>query len=232
MIHDITRHLVSVRQKASCRVLILRGVGKHFSAGADLNWMKEMADYSFEENVNDAKKLYHMLKAVRTCSKPVIAQVQGSAFGGGTGIIAACDFAAGLNHVQLAFTEVKLGLSPATISPFVIEKIGAAKASRYFLTAERFDANRAMRMRLLSEVFESKEEMKAWLQQQIKFILSAGPEAIAEAKKLILQSNGIDFDNMENITAKIIAERRASCEGKEGIQAFLEKRKPSWRRER
>ncbi len=227
-IAELNQAFKRLGQDNSIRVIVLRAEGQSFCAGADLNWMKKMIDYNFKENVEDAKELAHMLQTIRTCPKPTIARVQGAAFGGGVGLISACDMAIGLDRCTFGLTEVKLGILPAVISPFVLEKIGNAHASRYFLTAERFDAKEAQRIHLLTKVALHTEDMDEWIEQEIQLILKNGPEAVSACKQLIYEVSGPLWSTAEEVTTRMIAERRISKEGQEGIMAFLEKRPPQW----
>jgi len=231
MIKDLDAALHTVRSNDAVRVLVLAGRGKSFSAGADLNYMKRAAQFSKEENIEDAMCLGRMLLTLRTMPVPTIALVQGAAYGGGVGLVAACDVVIAASSAQFALTEVKLGLVPAMISPFVIDAIGPRQARRYFLTAERFDAAQAMRIGLVHEVadddafFGRKDEI-------VKDILSGGPEAVSHAKALVTDVSEFAVeDALLRDLAVRIAGRRAAPEGIEGITAFLERRLPAWRSE-
>ncbi len=210
------------------RAIILTGAGKAFSAGADLNMMKRAANFSAAENKDDARRLAHMLNSIYTSPKPTIARVNGPAMGGGLGLIAACDIAIGSEDAFFALSEVRLGLIPAVISPFVVDAIGARQARRYFVTGERFDATTAKHIGLLHRV-ESTDALDAAVDDTLADILACGPVAQDEAKRLIHMVNHREIDkNILDETAGHIARLRASKEGKEGIAAFLEKRKPNW----
>lgn len=210
------------------RAIILTGAGKAFSAGADLNMMKRAAGYSAAENKDDARRLAHMLNAIYTSPKPTIARVNGPAMGGGLGLIAACDIAIGSDSSFFALSEVRLGLIPAVISPFVIDAIGSRQARRYFVTGERFDAVTAKDIGLLHRV-EAAGALDRAIDETIADILACGPSAQDEAKCLIRAVNHREIDkNILDETAGDIARLRTSDEGKEGIGAFLEKRKPNW----
>jgi len=210
------------------RAIVLAGNGPAFCAGADLNWMRRMAGYSYEQNLHDAMGLAVMLQTLDRLSKPTIARVHGPAFAGGVGLVAACDIAVGTPAAEFALTEAKLGLSPATISPYVVRAIGARAARRYFLTAERFGADEALRLGLLSGLV-APEALDANIEGLLKHLLAGGRAAHAKIKDLIRAVSGEPLDDavIAN-TAKRIAEIRVSPEGKEGIASFLEKRKPSW----
>ena len=214
----------------STRVVVLAGNGPAFCAGADLNWMKRMAGYGYEENLADARALADMLAALDRLPKPTIARVHGPAFAGGTGLVAACDIAIGTPQAKFCFSEAKLGLSPATISPYVMRAIGERAARRYFLTAEVFDAAEACRIGLLSSCVFS-NQLDSSVEEIIKHLLAGGSEAHAKIKDLIRAVAGRAVDAaLVADTARRIAEIRVSPEGREGIASFLEKRKPSWGR--
>ncbi len=229
---DMMRELTAAFEKygaaAEVRVIVLASEGKNFCAGADINWMKRMVGYSFEENVADAKVLSRMLRTIRECPRPVICRVQGATYGGGVGLVAACDMSVALQSAGFCLSEVKLGILPAVISPFVLEKIGPGAARRYAITAEVFSAAEAHRIGLLSEVVEAVEEMDAWIAKIAGAIAANGPTALAECKRILSDVSGTHWDHAEDITTKKIAELRVAPEGQEGLRAFLEKRKPGW----
>ncbi len=201
------------------RVVVLSGEGESFCAGADVEWMRASIDLSYEENVQDARRLRHMLETVDACPAPVVARVHGHALGGGCGLVACADIAIAAEDTQFAFSEVKLGIVPSVISPFALGKIGPSAARRYFVTGERFDAQTALRIGLVHEVAADPD---AALKHVLDELKSAGPEATRHAKRLVLERpEGL-------ATERRIAERRASEEGQEGLKAFLEKRKPGW----
>ena len=202
------------------RAVVLAGEGPSFCAGADVEWMRSAADLGYEQNLADANALRRMLEAVDGCPAPLIALVQGYALGGGVGLVACADIALAQPGTVFAFSEVKLGIVPATISPFVLAKIGASAARRYFATGERFDAATALRIGLVHELAD---DLEAALERVLAELASAGPKAARAAKRLVLDRP----DGPE--TARIIAERRTSPEGQEGLHAFLERRKPDWR---
>ena len=212
------------------RAVVLAGNGPAFCAGADLNWMKRMAGYSHDENLRDARALADMLATLDCMAKPTIARVHGPAFAGGTGLVAACDIAVGTPEAKFCFSEAKLGLSPATISPYVMRAIGPRAASRYFLTAEVFSGDEALRIGLLSALVPA-AELDAYIGQLLDHLLAGGAAAHARIKELVRDIAGRPIDDkLKADTARRIAEIRASPEGKEGIASFLEKRKPSWKR--
>ena len=201
------------------RAVVLGGDGPSFCAGADIGWMRASVDLSQDENVADANALRRMLEAIEACPAPVVALVQGHALGGGVGLVAAADIAVAHERAVFAFSEVKLGIIPAVISPFALRKIGASAARRYFLTGERFDAATALRIGLVHEVTSDLDGSLALIVAELR---TAGPRAARAAKRLVLDAP----DGPE--TARRIAERRASAEGQEGLHAFLERRRPEW----
>ena len=203
------------------RAVVLAGEGRSLSAGADVDWMRASVDLTLDENVADANALRRMLEAIDACPAPVVARAQGYALGGGAGLVAAADIGIAARDAVFAFSEVKLGIIPAVISPFALSKIGPGAARRYFLTGERFDAETALRIGLVHEVAD---DLDAAVDRVLGELLSAGPHAARWAKRLVRERP----DGPE--TARWIAERRASDEGQEGLQAFLEKRPPKWKR--
>ena len=222
----LQKSFVDIENDKSIRVLILAGNGPAFCAGADLNWMKRMAGYGYAQNLADAQALAAMLATLERMRMPTIARVHGPVFAGGTGLVAACDIAVGTPHATFCFSEAKLGLSPATISPYVIRALGEREARRYFLTAEVFDAAEAHRIGMLSILTEKLDET---IEDLLKHLLAGGPQAHREIKALIRSVAGRPIvDALIADTAKRIAEIRVSPEGKEGIASFLEKRKASW----
>lgn len=228
LIASLTQTFSELDSDAAIKVVLLGGNGPAFCAGADLNWMKRMAGYSHDENLRDARALAEMLRTLDDLDKPTIARVHGPAFAGGTGLVAACDIAVGTPEAKFCFSEAKLGLSPATISPYVMRAIGARAASRYFLTAEVFDAQEALRIGMLSALVPA-AELDPTVEALVQHLLAGGAEAHARIKDLIRRITGRTIDDaLRGDTARRIAEIRASTEGKEGIAAFLEKRKPKW----
>ena len=228
LISSLTNALREIQANPAVRALVLAGNGPAFCAGADLNWMKRMAGYGYEENLADAQALAAMLAVLDRMPKPTIARVHGPAFAGGTGLVAACDIAVGTPEAKFCFSEAKLGLSPATISPYVIRAIGERMARRYFLTAEVFDAEEARRIGMLS-LLVSASDLDRTVDDLLKNLLAGGPEAHAKIKDLVraVSRRPVD-DALGAETAKRIAEIRVSPEGREGIASFLEKRKAAW----
>ncbi|MCA1668615.1 MAG: enoyl-CoA hydratase/isomerase family protein [Thermomicrobia bacterium] len=209
------------------RVVVLTGAGTAFSAGADVRWMQAAAHFTAEENARDARALTTMLAAVDRCPKPVVARVNGAAFGGGAGLIACCDLAIAAAGAQFAFSEVRLGIVPATIGPFVLRKIGPSQARALFLTAERFDAARARELGLVHIVVPA-EELDAAVARQTAMLRHGGPRALAAAKELVQELPGMTDGEQRAYTAALIADLRTGPEGQEGLRAFLDRRSPSW----
>jgi methylglutaconyl-CoA hydratase len=217
LIRELGQAFVDV---GKARAVVLAGEGASFCAGADVDWMRASVGLSFDENVADANAMRQMFEAIDNCPAPVVARVQGHALGGGAGLVAAADIAISARDATYAFSEVKLGIIPAVISPFALAKIGAGNARRYFVTGERFDAETALRIGLVSEVAD---DLDAAVDHVIGELLSAGQLAARWAKRLVRERPpGPE-------TARWIAERRASDEGQEGLRAFLEKRRAAWR---
>lgn len=228
LISELHAMLVDIEQDPSVRAVVLAGNGPAFCAGADLGWMKRMADYEHAQNLSDAQALADMLATLHRIQKPTIARVHGAAFAGGTGLVAACDMAIGSLDAKFCFSEVRLGLSPATISPYVLRAIGERAARRYFLTAEIFDAAEAYRLGLLSALVPP-DALDATVDALVQHLLAGGPQALARIKDLIMAVSGQPVNEALSVnTAERIADIRVSPEGREGIASFLEKRKPSW----
>ena len=210
------------------RAIVLGARGVAFCAGADLNWMKQMAAYSHADNLADANRLAEMLRTIYLCPKPVVAKVQGDCYAGGMGLVAACDIALAADHASFCLSEVRLGLIPATISPYVIRAMGENAARRYFLTAERFDAAEALRIGFVQQSVAA-AELDGAVDAIVKALVSASPNAVREAKRLVREIGVAAMtDALISDTAERIAAVRASDEGREGVRAFLEKRKPNW----
>jgi len=228
LIAELTAACAMVDADDSIRVVVLAGRGKSFSAGADLNWMKRAAGYTVEQNLDDARKLATMLRTLAELRKPTVARVHGAALGGGMGLAAACDICVASTAATFATSEVRFGLIPATIGPYVLRAIGARQASRYFLTAERIDARRAWELGLVHDLVEP-DALDARVREISNALLAGGPHAQAAAKDLIraVGNQPIDDARVED-TARRIAQIRAMPEAKEGLSAFLEKRPPNW----
>lgn len=233
LVSELTETFERLGADESVRVVVLTGEGPSFSAGADLNWMRGMASASEKANLDDARHLARMLRTLNYLPRPTVARVNGAAFGGGVGLIACCDIAIGAIGAKFGLTEVKLGLVPATIAPYVVPAIGPRQARRLFLSAEIFGAEQAARLGLLHEAVPE-DELDEAVERQVGFLLKNGPAALAAAKRLVGTVRSWSEDDqaeLDEITSELIARLRVSDEGQEGLGAFLEKRKPSWRHE-
>ncbi len=228
LIAGLTAELIRLREDHRVRLVVLAANGKSFSAGADLNWMRRVGDYTLDENVQDALGLAELMRTLNELPKPTIALVHGAAYGGGVGLVAACDIAIGSERASFCLSEVKLGLIPAVISPYVLAAIGERAARRYFLTAERFTAEEALRIGLLHQLVPA-EQLEQTCADLCRQLLQNGPHALDEAKELIREVVNRPIDeNLIEMTAERIAAIRATDEGREGLNAFLQKRKPYW----
>ena len=228
VIQELKAAFESVGANGDVRAVVLAAEGPAFCAGADLNWMRRMADYTRDENVADAGQLAAMLKAIYECPKPTIAAVQGDVFAGGMGLVAACDMAVSVRTATYCLSEVKLGLIPATISPYVIRAMGARASHRYFLTAERFSAEEAHRIGFVHELVDA-DALDAKVGELAQALVSASPAAVRACKKLVQDvAERIIDDALIAATVEGIADIRASEEGREGVASFLQKRKPAW----
>lgn len=209
------------------RVVVLTGVGSAFCAGADLNWMRAVRDFTYEQNLEESNKVSAVMRAIYDCPLPTIARVNGPAIGGGAGLVACCDLAVASESARFSLSEVKLGLIPSCISPYVIRKIGEGNARELFLTGERISARKAREIGLVNEVAK-KEELVVVVAKWVNQLVTSGPVAIAKCKELIRNVPQMDLDEAGPYTAEMIAKMRTSDEGQEGMAAFLEKRKPGW----
>lgn len=228
LVGEIADAFAAIEASGDTRVVVVAARGPVFCAGADLNWMRSMAAFSHAENHIDALKVARMFAAVHACSKPVIARVQGDAFGGGVGLAAACDIVVAADAVNFALSEVKLGIVAATISPHLVRAMGARQAARYMLTAEKFNAAQASNLKLVHEV-TTLEKLDAEVDRLVRLLLAASPSALAASKRLLADVIEAPMDDvLLAATAKCIADARVSPEGREGIAAFLEKRAPHW----
>lgn len=228
LITELSEALDQVANNHQVRYLVLRANGKHFCAGADMNWMQRMATFSDEENYQDAYQLSKLLHKLNEFPKPVIALVQGAVYGGGLGLIACCDFVVTTENACFCFSEVKFGMIPATISPFVLQAIGARQARRYFLTAEAFNAEAAKHIGLIHEIVAD-DALDSYLEQLDKMLLQASPMAQAQCKQLIHEvSQQAISDQLLQDTAKQLANVRSTADAKTGLSAFLNKQKPGW----
>ena len=230
LIAELTSALVEAGRAEAVRAVVLTGTGASFSAGADLNWMRGMATASEQENREDSLRLAALVRTLQFLPKPTVARVNGAAYGGGVGLIAACDIAIGAEGARFGLTEVKLGLVPAVISPYVVAAIGVRQARRLFLTGEIIDAAEASRIGLLHQVVAA-DALDEAVDFALKLLAKAGPQAQREAKQLALRMGGIneqDAGRIDAENAELIARLRVSAEGQEGLGAFLDKRAPAW----
>jgi methylglutaconyl-CoA hydratase len=223
-LHDVFARITAADD---VRAVVLAGEGKVFCGGADIGWMRESLELSFDANVADAERMSDMFRAIDNCPKPVIGQIHGAALGGGAGLAAVCDVAIAADDTVFGFTEVKLGIIPAVISPFVLAKIGTSHARALFLTGERFDARRAKHIGLVHEVVPP-VELGAAVEHCLEELFTAGPAAVRAAKLLIRRVIDNDYDDSRAITARAIAQQRIGTEGQEGLRAFLERRQASF----
>jgi methylglutaconyl-CoA hydratase len=228
VIAELAAVFMEYRDQPDVRCVVLTGNGPAFCAGADLNWMKRMADYTRDENIADAAALAKMLRVLYNCPKPTIARVHGDAYAGGVGLVAVCDMAVCADSAQFCLSEARLGLAPATISPYVIRAMGARAAHRYFLTAERFSAAEALRIGFVHQVVAA-DQLDAAVAALAQMLLQAGPAAVKACKALVQDVADKDITQLLiERTVHAIADIRVSDEGREGMQAFLGKRKPNW----
>ncbi|HZU12694.1 MAG TPA: enoyl-CoA hydratase-related protein [Chloroflexota bacterium] len=227
MIADLTGVFSGVSARSGVRVVVLRGEGRSFSAGADINWMRASLDFTTDENVADAGRMSDMFAAIDDCPLPVVARVHGAALGGGMGLIAVCDIVVAEEGTIFGFTEAKLGILPAVISRFTLPKIGPSWARALYLTGERFGPDLARLIGLVHWTAAA-EDLDQVVESRVNDLLTSGPEAVAAAKTLITECHGLDDADMREVTVRRIAERRASAEGQEGLRAFLEKRPATW----
>ena len=227
MIAELTLVFQKISEQDNVRVVILRGKGKSFCAGADLNYMKNIAQFGFEENAKDGKKLATLYKSIYDCPVPTLAVVHGSAFGGANGLLAACDIVIAEENTTFAFSEVKLGIAPATISPFVIKRIGEFGAKELMTTGRRFNGREAGKWQLINHSVPE-DKIEESVEKLINQLLSSAPDAVKQTKVIIGEVLQKEIDEVIDYTANKLAELRASEEGQEGMEAFLEKRKPNW----
>lgn len=229
LIAFLAEHFTALGELSEVRAIILKGAGKCFSAGADLNWMQEAANYGQNENMADAMRLSAMLKVFNSCPKPTLALVHGAAFGGGVGLVACADYAVATADCKFALSEVRLGLTPATISPYVVAAIGSRNARALFLSGKQFSGEEARHMGLVHAIGTDEEAIARIGDDWIGDILASAPGAVSDSKQLITEVEGkpVTYE-LRELTAERIARRRASREGKEGIDAFLNRRKPNW----
>ena len=227
LIAGLHRAFDALAANVAVRAVVLWGEGKSFCGGADINWMRDSLELSHEQNVADAQRMSDMFRAIDRCPKPVIARIHGAALGGGAGLAAVCDVAIAADDTVFGFTETKLGILPAVISPFVLAKIGQTHARALFLTGERFDAQRALHIGLIHEAVPD-IALDAAVDRVVHELRSAGPTAVASAKQTIARVSSATYDESRDLTAAAIAAQRTSPEGQEGLRAFLERRKAGW----
>jgi methylglutaconyl-CoA hydratase len=230
MISELTAALATAGDSEDVRIVVITGAGKCFSAGADMHWMRSLVEASVEDNHADALRLAKLMRTLNYLSKPTVARINGAAFGGGLGLIAACDITIANETARFGLTEARLGLAPAVISPYVFRRIGEANARRYFLTGERFGCRRALDIGLIQQVV-TEEALDATIEDVLQQLLLGGPEAVTQCKQLAFGVAGHDQatqKTMDEYTAGLIASLRVSAEGQEGLAAFLEKRQPGW----
>lgn len=227
MIKEMTGVFEDLQKDKKVRAVVLTGEGKSFCSGGDLEWMKSMAGFTAAQNLKDAEKLFAMFWAVRSCPVPVIGRVFGHCFGGGAGLTAACDIVGGESETLFSFSEVKYGLAPAVISPFVIEKIGPARLNEWFMTAKVFKTPEALAGGLVNFT-GTIEEVDQFIDQTLMNILGSAPEAVRETKKLLRSYSNLEWKSVRSRVTKLIAKRRSSEEGQKGLQAFLNKQTPRW----
>jgi methylglutaconyl-CoA hydratase len=227
MIGELRDALRALADDEAVRVIVISGRGTSFCAGADLAWMRDIVHFSKEQNMRESLDLAECLYDVYAVRKPTIARVNGPAIGGGTGFVCACDLAVASTEARFGLSEVKIGVVPAAISPYVLRRIGESRARQYFLTGERFDARRAQEIGLVN-LAVAPAELDRKVEELVSSLLSSGPEALAKAKELLTRVPGMDFAEAKRYTAEMIAGLRTSAEAQEGMAAFLDKRKPKW----
>ena len=230
MIQDLIDVFRNISKDNEVRVVVLTGNGKSFCAGADLNWMKKVVDFSYEENLKESLELAEFFYLIYSLPKPTIARVNGAAIGGGAGLVAVCDMVIASDKARFSLSEVKLGLVPACISPYEVRRIGEKNCRELFLTGERIDAQKALNFGLVNQVVPH-DELDNAVDELVKQLLNSGPNALAMCKKLLQNVPLMSFDEVKKYTAEMIASLRMSEEGQEGMNAFLQKRKPKWAKE-
>ncbi|MFX0207533.1 MAG: enoyl-CoA hydratase-related protein [Candidatus Hodarchaeota archaeon] len=228
MIQQLTKIFEELKNRSDVRAIILTGNGRSFSAGADVNWMRSTKDFTYEQNLEDAKELEKMFNTISKCPKPVIGRVNGHAFGGGVGLISTCDVAIAVERAKFGITEVNLGIIPAVISTYILPKLGLGNAFRYFITGEHFNAQTAKEIGLINQVVPDIESLDITIMDVIANIYASSPKSIAAAKQLLQKYRTLELSAYRNYCIEEIAKIRTSEEGREGLTAFLEKRLPSW----
>ena len=227
MIAELLEVFQKLKDDEKLRVVILTGEGKSFCAGADIHWMKKMKNYTYEQNVDDALALANLMYEMFSFPKPLVGRINGAAIGGGTGLVSVCDIVVAAEDAKFSFSEVKIGLVPACISPYILNRVGFTKANMLFLTGERFDAHRALNVGLVDEVVPL-SILDSRVDKLAEQLISSGPQALATAKKLLRDIPHMAMEEKRRHSAEVLAKLRISDEGQEGLAAFLEKRKPNW----
>lgn len=227
MIEELDDAFERIKADSTIRVVILTGKGKSFCAGADINWMREIVDYSYEQNLKESLHLAELLHKIYVLPKATIAMINGTAIGGGNGFLSACDISIASEEAKFGLSEVKIGLVPAAISPYVIRRIGESRAKEYFLTGKRISAREAEEIGLVNKAVPH-EKLETKVNEIAELLLTSGPDAVAACKELIHKVPAMTFEEAKDFTARMIADLRISQEGQEGMAAFLEKRKPKW----
>ena len=227
MIRELTDAFNKMKDDRDVRVIVMTGEGKSYCAGADLNWMRAVKDYSYEQNLKESLELAALFRLIYEFPRPVIGRINGAAIGGGTGFVAVTDIAIAADTAIFSFSEVKIGVVPACISPYVVKRVGEGRAREFFLTGERLTAQRALEAGLVNQAVQA-EELDTAVDKMIKQILTSGPDAIGVCKDLLHNIANQNMDQAEKYTAEVIANLRKSPEGQEGMDAFLNKRKPKW----
>jgi methylglutaconyl-CoA hydratase len=227
LITEMQQVFDEIKKDESIRVVVLTGAGKSFCAGADLNWMRSVINQSYEQNLSESLALAELFYSMYTCPRPVIGRINGAAIGGGTGFVAVCDIAIAARSAVFSFSEVKIGVVPACIGPYVIKKIGEGRTRELFITGKRMSAERAHEVGLVNTVVDD-DRLDAEVEKLTRSVLSSGPQAVAMAKKLVSEVPAMSPDEFKPYTAEMIARLRISEEGQEGMDAFLNKRKPKW----
>jgi len=230
MIQDLIDVFKNISEDNEVRVVVLTGNGKSFCAGADLNWMKKVVDFSYEENLKESLELAELFYLIYSLPKPTIARVNGAAIGGGAGLVAVCDIVIASDKAKFSLSEVKLGLVPACISPYEVRRVGEKNCRELFLTGERIDAQKALEFGLVNQVVPN-DELDNAVDELVKQLLNSGPNALTMCKKLLQNVPLMSFEEVKKYTAEMIASLRMSEEGQEGMNAFLQKRKPNWAKE-
>ena len=227
MISELRQAFAAINADESVRVVVLTGEGKSFCAGADLHWMRKVVSYTYEQNYEDSLNLASLMREVYDCPRPVVGRINGAAIGGGTGLVAVCDIPVAADTAVFSFSEVKIGLVPACISPYVLKRVGERYGREYFLTGERLTADKALRCGLVNRVVAS-DDLDTAVDEVVGNLLTSGPDALATCKRMVRMVGDMDLDAAGPATAEMIAKLRMSEEGQEGMAAFLERRKPAW----